>query len=162
MISITLFTSCTYDKEFAYINDQINNLNQKTSSLQESIDNKANSMNEKLSAVNSNQAEIMVEIDQLKEDLKELSGRIEDNEYILKNTVEKDLSEQDAIRADLAKLAEISQKMERLERVLKQQQEYLGLESLDTEEAQQGDQGVIETAPEQEEATEVGSKIRGR
>ncbi len=158
MISITLFTSCTYDKEFAYTNDQINNLNQKTSSLQESIDNKANSMNEKLSAVNSNQSEIMVEIDQLKEDLKELSGRIEDNEYILKNTVEKDLSEQDAIRVDLAKLAEISQKMERLERVLKQQQEYLGLESLDTEEELQEEQAIIETAPEQEEAIEVGQK----
>jgi tol-pal system protein YbgF len=159
IISITPFIfSCTYDKQFTYINDQINNLNRKTSTLQETIDNKISSLNEKLSTVNSNQAEMMVEIDRLKEDLKELSGRVEDNEHILKNSVEKDLTEQDAIRADLAKLGEISQKIEKLERVLKQQQKYLGLESLDTEEKQQEEQVAIKTAPEQGEAIEVGQQ----
>jgi tol-pal system protein YbgF len=147
LLSILLITpfisSCFYDKKFDYINDQINNINKKTSS----IDAQLSSMNERLGAANSNQAEMIVEIDRLKEDLSKLSGRIEDNEYILKNTVEKDLGEQEAIQADVARL---SQKMEELERVLKQQQQYLGLESLDNEAAQQADQGVIETATEHE------------
>jgi tol-pal system protein YbgF len=109
-------------------------------------------MNERLSAVNSNQAEMMVEIDQLKEELRGLSGRIEDIERIMKNTVEKDLSAQDAIQADLAKLTEISQKLEQMETVLKQQQEYLGLEALNTKEDVQEEQGTMESASEQEPA----------
>ena len=109
-------------------------------------------MNERLGSTNTNQAEMTVEIDRLKEDLNRLSGRIEDNEYILKNTVEKDLGEQEALQADVARL---SHTMEKLERVLKQQQTYLGLEFLDTMEAQQGDQGIIEIEPEQEAAAEV-------
>ena len=83
LLSILLITpfisSCSYDKEFTYINDQINNLNKKTSST----DDQLRSMDERLGTANSNQAEMTVEIDQLKEDLKELSGRIEDNEYII-------------------------------------------------------------------------------
>lgn len=149
ILLITPFiSSCSYDKEFAYINDQINNLNKKTSSIDEQL----SATNEKLNTANSNQAEMMVEIDRLKEHLNELLGRIEDNEYILKNTVEKDLGEQDALKEDVARH---SQTIEKLERVLKQQQTYLGLESLDAEEAQQGNQGIIETEPEQEEAAEV-------
>lgn len=147
LLSILLITpfisSCSYDKEFTYINDQINNLNKKTSST----DDQLRSMDERLGTANSNQAEMTVEIDQLKEDLKELSGRIEDNEYILKNTVEKDIGEQETIQADIARL---SQKMKELERVVKQQQQYLGLKSLDTEAAQYADPGVIETPAEQE------------
>jgi len=147
LLSILLITpfisSCSYDKEFTYINDQINNLNKKTSST----DDQLRSMDERLGTANSNQAEMTVEIDRLKEDLNELSGRIEDNEYILKNTVEKDIGEQETIQADIARL---SQKMKELERVVKQQQQYLGLKSLDTEAAQYEDQGVIETPAEQE------------
>jgi hypothetical protein len=82
-----------YDKEFAYTNDQINALKSKTASLQDTID-------EKLDGVTSNQAEMIVEIDALKENIRELSGRIEDNEHLIKNVVEKDLSEQDAILTD--------------------------------------------------------------
>ena len=155
LLSILLITpfiySCSYDKEFAYINDQINNLNKKTSSIDEQL----SATNEKLNTTNSNQAEMMVEIDRLKEDLNELSGRIEDNEYVLKNTVEKDLGEQDALKADVAKH---SQTIEKLERVLKQQQTYLGLESLDAEKVQQGDQEIIKTEPEQEEAAEAAQE----
>jgi tol-pal system protein YbgF len=152
LLSILLITpfisSCSYDKEFTYINDQINNINNKTSS----IDDQLRSMNERLGTTNSKQAEMTVEIDRLKEDLNKISGRIEDNEYILKNTVEKDLGDQESLQADVARL---TRTVEKLEKVLKQQQAYLGLESLDTGEAQQADQGIIENEPKQEEAAEV-------
>ncbi|MDB9822764.1 tol-pal system protein YbgF [Deltaproteobacteria bacterium] len=142
-----LLSSCVYDKQISYTNDQISNLNRKTAGIQESID-------EKLSSINSNQAEMIAEVDQLKGDIRELTGRVEDNEYIIKHTVEKDLSEEDAIRAELAKVAELAQKIERLEIILKQQQEYLGLEPFESEEELQEEQEGMETIPDM--ATLVG------
>ena len=64
-------TSCIYDKEFSYTNDRLNNLNKKTSGLQESIDTK-------LSSISSSQADIIVETGKLKEDIRELSGRVDE------------------------------------------------------------------------------------
>jgi len=135
IISMAPFlSSCLHDTEFAYINDQITKLNRNTASLQKAVD-------EDLNSVNSNQAEIMVEIDQLKEDIRDLSGRVEDNEYIIKNIVEGDLSAQDEIRASLERVAA-------LERALKQQQEYLGLEPFDLEEKRPEYQEDEESAQE--------------
>jgi len=135
IISMAPFlSSCLHDTEFAYINDQITKLNRNTASLQKAVD-------EDLNSVNSNQAEIMVEIDQLKEDIRDLSGRVEDNEYIIKNIVEGDLSTQDEIRASLERVAA-------LERALKQQQEYLGLEPFDLEEKRPEYQEDEESAQE--------------
>jgi len=134
-------SSCAYDKQFAYTEDQISNLNRKTTSLQEEID-------EKLISINANQAQMTVAINQLKDDIRDLSGRVEDNEYLIKNAIEKDLTKQDAILADLAKLDE-------MERALKQQQEYLGLEPFDAEEEQQGDQADVDApVPDQEDMVE--------
>ena len=124
-----VLSSCVYDKEFSYTNDRINNLNRKTSGLQESIDTK-------LSSISSSQADIVVEISKLQDDIKALSGRVEDNEHMIKYVVEKDLGEQDAVRSDLAKLGELVKKIEELETALRQQQEYLGLELLKKEEAE--------------------------
>jgi tol-pal system protein YbgF len=132
-----------YDKEFTYTNDQINALNRKTASIQDTID-------DKLAGVNSNQAEMMVEVDSLKNNIRELSGRIEDNEHIIENVVEKDLSEQDAIRADLARLEDLLQRIEILETELRQQRQYLGLEPTDEEELQVGEEGEFDEASVQE------------
>jgi tol-pal system protein YbgF len=135
IISMAPFlSSCLHDTELAYINDQITKLNRNTASLQKAVD-------EDLNSINSNQAEIMLEIDQLKEDIRDLSGRVEDNEYIIKNIVEKDLSAQDEIRASLERVAV-------LERALKQQQEYLGLEPFDLEKERPEYQEDEEAAPE--------------
>jgi tol-pal system protein YbgF len=148
IISMAPFlSSCLHDTEFAYINDQITNLNRKTASLQKAVD-------EDLNSVNSNQAEIMVEINQLKEDIRDLSGRVEDNEYIIKNIVEKDLSAQDEIRASLERLTA-------LERTLEQQQEYLDLEPFDLEEKRPEYQKDEEAAPEAETDQEATGKTIG-
>jgi tol-pal system protein YbgF len=139
---IPFLSSCLHDTEFAYINDQIAKLNRNTASLQKAVD-------EDLNSINSNQAEIMVEIDQLKEDIRDLSGRVEDNEYIIRNIVEEDLSAQDEIRASLERVAA-------LERALKQQQEYLGLEPFDLEEREpeyrENEEAALEAETDQEAA----------
>lgn len=142
-------TSCVYEKDFAYINDQIIALNKRVTNLQESIDSKIDSklntrvdkdlkaLEDKLGPVSSNQAEMVAEVDRLKMDIKELGGRVEDNEHIIKRTVEQDLSKQDSVRAELGKLDDLIQKIEELEAKVKQQQEYLGLEPVDVRRTEQ-------------------------
>jgi tol-pal system protein YbgF len=123
-----LFSSCVYDKEFSYLNDQIIALNRRVTSLQETVDTKiSRDLESRLELIRSNQKEVRVEIDQLKKELRDLAGRTEDNEHIIKRAVERDLGEQDARDAALT---DLTKKVTDLERAVRVQQEYLGLEAL--------------------------------
>jgi tol-pal system protein YbgF len=93
---------------------------------------------------------MMVEIESVKNNLRDLSGRIEDNDHMIKDVVEKDLSEQDAIRADLARLEDLFQRIEKLETTLRQQQEYLGLQPFDAEDLQMSEGGELDEESVQE------------
>jgi tol-pal system protein YbgF len=138
VLLITLpLSSCVYDEEFARANSRINDLNMKTANIQENLDNKLNS-------ISSNQAEMLVEIDSIKQSIKELANRVEDNEHVIKYSFEKDLSEQDSIKAELSKISEISSKMDSLENFIKLHHEYLGLEPMEVPETSLEDGIVIE------------------
>jgi len=115
-------SSCVYDREMAYFNDEIASLNKKVSSLQEAT---GSDLSDKISTIQSSQAQARLEIDQLKNEITGLRGRTEDNEHILKRIVEQDLSEQDALKA---RVEELSARLEMLERMVRQQHAYLGLE----------------------------------
>ena len=133
-----------YDKEFAYINDQIIALNNRVARLQEStdqkIDSKVNSsVDSQINSVKANQADTIAEVDRLKAKIKELEGRVEDNEHIIKQAVEKDLTKQDSMRSDLDNLSSLYPRIEKLEILVRQQNEYLGLEAA----------GSRETGPEE-------------
>jgi tol-pal system protein YbgF len=150
IFALPFLLSCVYDKEFTYLNDQILVLNKKVRSLEESIDSRVDAKvkasetrlkrdtDSKIENLHSSQAEVGVEIDQLKRRLEELSGRIEDNEHILKRTVERDLSAQDSIREELEKLAESTSKVKELEVMIRQQHRYLGLEPAAIKEEPEG------------------------
>ena len=150
--------SCAYDTEFTYINDQIIALNNRVQKLEESIeqvdqriDTSINTkVTKQLDTINSNQAGMMVDIDRLKRDISEIGGRVEDNEHIIKRSVEKDLSQQDSIHAEIEKLSDILPRIEKLETMVKQQGEYLGLE---TAEAMKTEHPATETVPGQPAAT---------
>ena len=118
IILCPLVSSCVYDREMAYFNDQIVSLNRKVTALQEGAGTK-------LETMQSNQARMRLEIDQLKTQVSELSGRTEDNEHIVKRIVEQDLSEQDVMKA---RIEEMTRRLEILDRLVLQQQQYLGLE----------------------------------
>jgi tol-pal system protein YbgF len=137
-------SSCLYDKEFAHLNDQIINLNERVTKLQESVDTKMSSsdlegdletrlqsinkdLESRLQSINSSQADVGVEVDQLKRAIVELSGRVEENEHIITRAVERDLSERDAMKAMLAQLFE---KVTTLEEIVLRQQERLELEPM--------------------------------
>jgi tol-pal system protein YbgF len=115
--------SCVYDTQLEYLNDQVVALNRKVSNLEEKMDKQMG--DDKLSTIRSNQAAMGADLDQIKGDVKQISGRVQDNEHIIKRTVERDLGEQDGMKENLD---DLSRKVIRLERLLAHQQEYLGLE----------------------------------
>lgn len=119
-----LFASCVSNKEFVYLNDQIITLNKRVTGIEESL-------GQSLQPISSNQAQARVEIDQLKEDIKQISGRVEDNEHLIRRTVEKDLGAQDAVKSDLSNLLP---RVEELERVVNQHSGYLNLENIKVQE----------------------------
>ena len=124
---LLLFSSCVYDREFAYLNDQVVALNKRVRSLEEGMENRFDPMR-------SSQAEIQSDLDQMRGELRRVSGRIEENEHLLSRAVERDLTDQDAMRTAVTRL---SDQMATLEAMVEQQHRYLGLESLVPEKTQE-------------------------
>ena len=160
VFSIIPFSSCVYDREFTYLNDQIITLNRRVTKLQGTIDTKLSSeLDSRLKLIRSSQSEARVEVDQLKGEIKELSGRIEENEHIIKRAVERDLSDQDAMKASLTRLSE---KVAELEMMVKRQQEYLGLElSVVREDLEQEKDAVDKEGTDVEQAAITEKKKSG-
>lgn len=123
LTSTMAISSCVYDKDFAYINDQIVALNRRVSKIEEGMDTR---LGRDLSTIRSNQGEVRVEIEQIRGEIQKLSGRVEDSERMLRRTVERDLGDQDTVKKGYG---DLNQKVTDLERTVKAQQEYLGLES---------------------------------
>jgi tol-pal system protein YbgF len=119
IILLVLFlASCVYENEFTYMNDQILALNKRVAELEGSVDSRL-----------SNQADMSAELGIVKRDIGELTGRIEDNENLIKRVVEKDLGNQDAIKNELGGVTRLSARMDEIEKLLRQQQGILGLET---------------------------------
>ncbi len=165
-------SSCLYDKEFAHLNDQIITLNERVTKLQESVDTKMNSSNlesrlqsinkdleSSLQSINSSQADVGVEVDQIKRAIVELSGRVEENEHIIKRAVERDLSEQDAMKAELAQLLE---KVQNLEEIVKRQQEHLKLEPSAAPKDQEPEKEATDQKETDQQPAEVVEKTKSK
>jgi len=115
---LLLTSSCVYDEEFAYLNDQVIALNKRVKSLEDTMDTR-------LGPMRSSQAGFQSDLDQMQGEIRRLSGRLEENEHLLKRAVERDLSDQDSMKAAVSRL---SDKMATLEAMVEQQHRYLGLE----------------------------------
>lgn len=118
---IVFLSSCVYDQEMTYLNDQMIALNKRVTKLEALL---GSDLDTRLGSVHSRQAEVGAEMDQMKSDIGALSGRVEDNEQLIKRGLEKDLGKEDAMVAGLAAL---SQKVSELEVLVTKQQEHLGL-----------------------------------
>jgi tol-pal system protein YbgF len=112
------FSSCAYDRDMQYLNDQVIALNRRVAKIEEGMDNK-------LSTIRTSQGDVRVEIDQMRGEMQKLQGRVEDNERVTKRTVERDLGDQDALKRGYA---DLSKKVADLEMTVRSQQEYLGME----------------------------------
>ena len=132
-------TSCTYDKQFMSVYEEIRVLNQRVAELQEQNadllaqdedrleqDNyiqtqRDKEISAKLDVINSNNAAMVLDVDQLKLELGELSDRIDDAEFLIKSRVEKDLGvqdAQDAMQEMLTELPALISRVEQMERYL--------------------------------------------
>jgi tol-pal system protein YbgF len=118
---IVALNSCVYDQDMTYLNDQMIALNKRVTKLEELL---GDDLDTRLGSVRTRQAEAGAEMDQLKAEMSALSGRVEDNEQLIKRNLEKDLGKEDAMVAGLAAL---SQKVSELEVMVMKQQEHLGL-----------------------------------
>ena len=119
VFSAVALSSCVYDNEMTYLNDQVTALNKRVKSLEEG-------RGRDVEGVRSGQVSLRSEIDQMQGEVRRLSGRTEENERLIKRAFEKDLSEQDTLKAEVKQL---SDKVAELESNAKGQQESPGTES---------------------------------
>jgi tol-pal system protein YbgF len=111
---LLFLSSCLYDNDIAYLNDQVIALNRRVKSLEDGMDTK----------VRSGQVNLRTDIDEVQEQVRRLNGRVEENERMLKRAVERDLGDQDTMRAGVATMSE---RLATLESTVEQQQRYLNL-----------------------------------
>lgn len=157
--SAVFISSCVYDKELVYLNDQNRDLNKRVARLEETIDKKLkDELESSLKSIHNSQAELGVEVGQLKSEVEKISGRVEDNELIIKRTVERDLGEQDNLKTELTRLME---RVNYLEATVRHQQEYLGLEPLEIQKGQEKEApGVVGPKESGEEAKVVEKDVK--
>lgn len=121
--------SCVPETELIHLNDQIITLNKKVSKLeagQASIDKQVTQdIGSELEPIRTSQAANSADLEQVRGALDAQSGRIEDIEHIIKRVIERDLTEQDQMMAELTLM---TQRVAELEMMVKQQQDYLKLE----------------------------------
>ena len=149
IFSAFLFSSCVYDQQIRYQNNQIADINKRIKSLENNLHETRKSF-----------ASTGADVDQLKQTLAELTGRIEDIELIIKHAADRDLMNQDYIRDELKSLDSLTKT---LKIIVRRQDEYLGLKSFaileeekrKQQEAQQASETPPKTDPENKPATEA-------
>jgi tol-pal system protein YbgF len=111
---LVFLSSCLYDNDIAYLNDQVVALNRRVKSLEDALDTK----------VQSGQVNLRTDIDEVQEQVRRLNGRVEENERLVKRSVERDLGDQDAVRANVNSM---SDRLATLESIVEQHHRYLNL-----------------------------------
>jgi len=126
IVSLIPLFSCVPETELIHLNDQIITLNKKVSNLEEkqtSIDSR--DLDSELEPIRTRQAASSADMEQIRGAIDTMSTRIEDIEHIMKRIIERDLGDQDQMRAELMLLI---QRIADLETMVNQQREYLKLE----------------------------------
>jgi len=119
LVVISVLSSCTMitEQDFLALNDRVVALNARVSDLESALDKKlSQDVESKIEPIRANQAEMMAELDGVKEQIQSLSGRVEENSLLIRRSVEKDTTTQDMIKAELA---ELTKRVESLEAELK-------------------------------------------
>ena len=122
------FPSCMpTHKDIIYLNDRIGELNRRMDKLEASLNTKlSGELNAKLKTIRENQAEVGSDIDKIREEMQTLTGRVDENSYLVKRIIERDTTDQDILKTTMAGLPE---RIDALEAKVAQQHQYLGLES---------------------------------
>ncbi len=114
-ITVLMLPSCTMitEQDFLALNDRVVALSARVSDLENTVDKKlSENVNAKIEPVRTTQAELVAELDKVKEQIQELSGKVEENNLLIRRSVEKDTTTQDMIKAELAELRKRVEEME--------------------------------------------------
>jgi len=120
--SLFLLTSCVTDEDFQYHNDQIVALNKRVSSLQETTEKKLDS---KLASTREQQAKTAIEIDKVREEMRSISGRLDENNHLVRRAIERDTTAQDDMGTSITDLKD---RISELELKVNRINAYLGIE----------------------------------
>jgi len=114
-ICLLLFTaSCVTDKDFYYLNDQIVALNKRVEGLSKEV-----------VSVREQQAKGDVEVKKVREDIEAVQGRMDENNRLVRRTVEKDTRTQDGLGANMT---DLQNRVSRLDTDVKRLNAYLNLQ----------------------------------
>jgi tol-pal system protein YbgF len=120
--SLLLLASCVTDEDFQYHNDQIVALNKRVNSLQGTTEKKLDS---KLVSIREQQAKTDIEIDKIREEMRNVSGRLDENNHLVSHAIERDTTAQDDMSASVT---ELKGRISKLETKVNRINAYLGLE----------------------------------
>ena len=124
--SLLLFTSCVTNDDFQYHNDQIVALNKRVNSIQETTKNKLGSAREQ-------QAKTAIEIGNIREEMRDVSGRLEENNHLVKRAIERDTTSQDDMGSNITDLKD---RISELELKVSRINAYLGIKIDDQQQGQ--------------------------
>jgi tol-pal system protein YbgF len=116
---LVLLASCVTDEQFLYLNDQVVALNKRVDGLEEQTGKKlSGQLDAQLGAVRETQANNVAEINELRTEVRHLSGQVEENNHWIKRSVEGDTTERDSLKESMkglrAQVAELQAKTDRL------------------------------------------------
>jgi tol-pal system protein YbgF len=160
IFSLILLSSCvTSQDDLLYVNDQLVALNSRVNKIEESMGTKLSSeLDYKLESVRNRQAEAGADIDKIRGEIQELTGRVEDNRRLVKHVVEKDTGNQDGMQANLTDLTE---RLTKLEVEVKQIRGSMGLKVSGDPEEKYAKKGPLERKepPRQQPVTEESPAV---
>ncbi len=136
--SLLLFSACVTEDKFLYLSKKVDAIEAKT-------DKDLRSNSERM-AVNS------ADMDRLKEEMRSLNGRLDENSHLLKKSIERDTTEGDSMGEGLS---DMRKRMVRLELRVDRISSYLGLEPIIQPNEQDGSIGTMAVSQAQEPSKPV-------
>jgi tol-pal system protein YbgF len=148
IFSLLLFTSCiTTEEQARYFNDQIVAVNTRINELEKTEESMAaklsGQIDSKLASIRDSQAEVGNDINSLRGEIRDLSGRVEENTHLVTRAIERDTTEQDGTDA---RLAQLTKRLAEVETSLKRLHVYVGLEPSGEVKKQQPEKALPEAA----------------
>lgn len=141
---IFLVTSCASQKDVVYINKRVNALYRQTKEDGKRFEKSIKKLEEEIQASDARQKEVEkilkedqgslrlnfaqlgADLVEIKENIQTLTGRVEENSYLLKRTIEEGITEEDSVFSQVKQLSamieDIKQKIDKIE-------DYFGLET---------------------------------
>ncbi len=116
---LILLTACVTDEQFLYLNDQLVTLNKRVDGLERDTEKKlSGKLNAELGTVRERQANNVAEINEVRSEVRRLSGQVEENNHWIKRSVERDTADREGLEKRISDLkvqiAELEVKIDQL------------------------------------------------